>query len=162
MSDIIEAIKEDNFLKVKEAIKAGADLNQMVEIAEDEYTPLLFFALRSRVSLDIVELLIDSGANIEYINDDGVGVVDEAVIFGKLETIKYLVETKGMDIKTTKRKSGLTPFMQACCYGDIEIIEYIKDRGIDIDQRDNNGMSALDYAKRLGKRKVEEYLLNIC
>ena len=57
MSEIIKAIKENHFLKVKQAVKVGADLNQMVEIAEDEETPLLFFALRCRVSCDVIKLL---------------------------------------------------------------------------------------------------------
>jgi ankyrin repeat protein len=161
MSKLSDAIEEDHYLKVKQSIKAGEDLNQLVEISEDEYSPVLFYALRCRVSMDIVELLIESGSDFNYVTDDGVGVLDEAVIFGSIDVIKYLVDNKGMDIKATKRKSGMTPFMQACCYGNMQIIRYIYEKGIDVQAKDNNGMGALEYAIRLGKTQVEDYLKSL-
>jgi ankyrin repeat protein len=161
MSKLSDALEEDHYLKVKQAIKDGEDLNQMIEISEDEYSPVLFYALRCRVSVDTIELLIESGADTEYVSEDGVGILDEAVIFGNLDVIKYLVDEKGMDINKTKRKSGMTPFIQACCYGNLEIIDYIYSKGIDIYQKDNSGMDAFDYSKRLGKTSVENYLKKI-
>jgi len=158
MSKLSDALEEDHYLKAKQAIKANEELNQMVEISEDEYSPILFYALRCRTSFEIIELLIENGANFEFISDDGVGILDEAVIFGNLEVIKYLVDEKGMDISQTKRKSGMTPFMQACCYGNLEIIKYIHSKGIDIYEQDNTGMGAFEYSKRLGKTQVEDYL----
>ena len=161
MIDIISAIKDDNYLVLKELLKKGEDPNQLVEISEDEYAPILFYALRYRVDLDLIKLLIENGADINYLSDDGVGVLDEAVVFGKIETIKYLLNDLGMDVNSTKRKSGMTPFMQACCYGDLELISYIKECGADINKRDNNGMNALDYAKKLGQKKVKDFLEKI-
>jgi len=158
MSKIVLAIENDDYLGVKDALKKGEDPNQEVEISEDEYTPLLFFALRKRVSVDIIKLLIDSGADKEYMTYDGVGLLDEAVVFGDIEVIKYLIEELKMDINTTKRKSGMTPFMQACCYGNLNLISYIKDCGADMEARDKNGMNALDYSRKLGQKKVKEYL----
>ncbi len=158
MSKIVLAIENDDYLGVKDALKKGEDPNQEVEISEDEYAPLLFFALRKRVSVDIIKLLIDSGADKEYMTYDGVGLLDEAVVFGDIEVIKYLIEELKMDINTTKRKSGMTPFMQACCYGNLNLISYIKDCGADMEARDKNGMNALDYSRKLGQKKVKEYL----
>jgi len=158
MSKIVLAIENDDYLGVKDALKKGEDPNQEVEISEDEYAPLLFFALRKRVDVDIIKLLIDSGADKEYMTYDGVGLLDEAVVFGDIEIIKYLIEELKMDINTTKRKSGMTPFMQACCYGKLDLISYIKDCGADMEARDKNGMNALDYSRKLGQKKVKEYL----
>lgn len=162
MSDLIKAIEEDNLLKVKQAIKNGADLNQMVEVGEDddEYM-LLHFALTQRVSCDILRLLIDTGADLEYITSDGVSILDEAVIFGDMEILTYLTDEKKLDITTTKRKSGFTPFMQSCCYGKLDVAEFIVARGVDIHARDNAGMSALDYTKRLRKIKMKEFIENL-
>jgi ankyrin repeat protein len=158
MSDIIEAIKEDNFLKIKQAIKQGADLNQMVEVGEDDEYVLLFFALRERVSCDSFKLLVESGANLDYFTEDGVSVLDEAVVFGDLEILAYLVDEKGCDVKKTERKSGMTPFMQSCCYGKVEVAEFLASRGADIDVRDKMGMSALDYTKRLQQKKMQTFI----
>jgi len=148
MSVLVKAIEDNHYLKVKEAIKGGADLNQMVEISEDEFSPILFYALRCRVSLDLIVLLIENGADYKYLTDDGVGVLDEAVIFGNIEVIKYLVDNMNMNIDKTDRKSGMTPFMQACCYGDMELIQYIYSKGIDLYYKDGAGMNCFDYAKR--------------
>lgn len=161
MIDIISAIKDNNFLALKELLKQGVDPNQDVEISEDEYAPLLFFALRCRVDVDMIKLLVESGADIDYLSDDGVGVLDEAVVFGQIDTIRYFIDELGMDINATKRKSGMTPFMQACCYGDLELISYIKECGADMNVRDNNGMNALDYSKKLGQKKVKDFLEKI-
>ncbi len=163
MSNIIEALDEDNILKVKQAIKAGEDMNQiiMVGLDEDEESTLLFYALRQRVECDIIRLLVDSGADVSFVNEDGVSVLDEAVIFGDLEILAYLADEKCLDITTTKRKSGFTPFMQSCCYGNLDVAEFILSRGGDAHVKDNTGMSALDYSRRLRKKKVQEFLENL-
>ncbi len=160
MSMIIEALDEGNILKVKQAIKAGEDMNQiiMTGVDDDEETTVLFYALRQRVECDIIRLLVENGADVNFVNEDGLSVLDEAVIFGDLEILTYLVDEHGLDITTTKRKSGFTPFMQACCYGNLEVATFILKRGGDADIKDNNGMSAADYARRLRKKKVEEFL----
>ena len=161
MSDIIKALEEDNILKVKHAIKAGADLNQIVEVGEDDEYMLLHFALRQRVSCEVLRLLIDNGADLGYRTRDGVGILDEAVIFGDMEVLHYLCDEKELDITQTKRKSGFTPFMQACCYGKMEVAEYIISKGIDIHEKDKMGMSALDYTKRMRKVKMQAYVENL-
>ena len=158
MSELIEALEDDNLLKVKQAIKNGADLNQMVEVGEDDEYVLLFYALRQRVCCDVLRTLVDNGADIDYLTSDGVSVLDEAVIFGDLEILTYLTEEKNLDITTTKRKSGFTPFMQCCCYSKLEIAEFIVKKGIDIHQKDKMGMSALDYTKRLRKIKMKDFI----
>jgi len=161
MGDIIDAIEENNYLKVKTSLKGGLDPNQLIEISEDEYEPLLFFAVRKRVDLDIIELIIESGAKLEYISDDGVSILDEAVIFGQLELAKYLIHKKDFDVNSTKRKSGMTPFMQAACYGDIELMKFLIECGANINAKDKNGMDALRYTQVLGRKRAEEFLENI-
>ncbi len=158
MSDIIEALEENNLLKVKQAIKNGADLNQLVEVGEDDEYVLLFFALRQHVSCDIIRMLIENGADIDYLTHDKVSILDEAIIFADMQTLQYLTEEKNLDITQTKRKSGFTPFMQACCYSKLEVAEFILQKGIDIHEKDKMGMSALDYTKRLRKVKMQEFI----
>ena len=48
--------------------------------------------------------------------------------------------------------------MQSCCYGNLEVAEFILKRGGDAHVKDNMGMSALDYSKRLRKKKVQAFL----
>ncbi len=158
MEELITAIEENNLLKAKVAIKNGADLNGFIEIGEDEEIKLLFFAIRERAEVDIIKFLVESGADVEYINESGVCVLDEAVIYGDKELIVYLINELGFDINSTKRKSGMTPFIQSCCYGNIELAKFMYDMGADIYQKDSTGMDALEYAKRLGHKKMQTYL----
>ncbi len=159
MEELITAIKENNLLKVKVALKKGdIDLNSFVEIGEDEEVTLLFYAIRERVNLDIIKLLLDAGADIDYVDESGVGVLDKAVIYGNKDLINYLVLERGFDINTTKRKSGLSPFIQSCCYGDVDLAKYMYELGADASYRDKLGMSALDYAKRLGHKRMQSFL----
>ncbi len=160
MSQILKALEEDDFLKLKQAIKAGENLNQMVTVGidDDEEMVLLFYALRQRVSCDSIRLLIENGADVHYINEDGVSVFDEAAIVGDIEILSYLADEIGLEISTTKRKSGFTPFMQACCYGKMDIAKFLIERGVDIWAKDNNGMDALEYTRRLRQVKMQEFI----
>ncbi len=158
MSNLLEAIQEDNILKLKQAIKEGADLNQMVEIGEDDEQVLLFYALRHKVSCEMIALLIAHGADINYTTDDGVSLVDEAVMCGDLELLTYLKNEHNLEINQTQRKSGFTPFMQSCCYGRMDVAKFLVECGADIHIKDNMGMCALDYTKRMRQKKMQEYI----
>jgi ankyrin repeat protein len=158
MNKIVNAIEDNDILKLKVALKDNPNLNFSVEIGEEEEVELLFFAIRKRVSVDMIKMLIEHGANIDYINDSGVGILDEAAIYGDIELLSYLIDDLGMDINSTKRGSGLTPFIQSCCYGKVEVAKFMLSRGADLFATDNMGLSAKDYARKLGHKKMREFL----
>jgi ankyrin repeat protein len=63
-----------------------------------------------------------------------------------------------MDVNSTQRKSGMLPILLASCFNDIEIIELLLENGADINATDASGVSAKDYAKKLGQKRVVEFL----
>ncbi len=63
---------------------------------------------------------------------------------------------KGVDINSTKRRSGITPLLLASCFNNIDMIKLLIENGADINIRDNSGMGAKDYAKKLGQKRVVE------
>ncbi len=157
--DIVEAIINDDYLKIKQAIKKGVDLEQIVEneLNENEES-LLFFALHHKCSFDTIKLLIDSGIDIERVDDEGVSLLDEAIVSGSLELVRFLVEEKGMDVNSTKRKSGFTPLMQAASYGYTDIVDFLLEKGADIHARDNNNLNVLEYTKKLQRKNMQKHL----
>ena len=157
--DIVEAIINDDYLKIKQAIKKGVDLEQIVEneLNENEES-LLFFALHHKCSFDTIKLLIDSGIDIERVDDEGVSLLDEAIVLGSLELVRFLVEEKGMDVNSTKRKSGFTPLMQAASYGYTDIVDFLLEKGADIHARDNNNLNVLEYTKKLQRKNMQKHL----
>ncbi len=152
----IETILEQNdLIKLKRALKnSQIDLNYINENEES----LLFIAIKKEFDLDTIKSLIELGADYNYCNSDGLGIIDIAIEKGNLDIITYLVDEKKVDINNTKRRSGFTPLMSAVCYNRVEVVKFLFERGVDIKQRDNNGLSALDYAKKLRLKKMEELL----
>ena len=157
--DIVKAIENDDYLGVKQAIKKGADLEQIVEneLNENEES-LLFYALHRKCSLDIILLLMESGADIYKCDCEGVSFLDEAIVTGNLELVRMLIEEKGMDVNKTVRKSGFTPLMQAACYGYTDIVQFLLDKGADIEARDNADLDVIDYAKKLQRKRMQKFL----
>lgn len=159
MSDIMAAIREDNYLQIKKEIQSGIDLNQIIENEDNENDEcLIFYALHKKCSFNTLKLMIESGVDIMYIDTEGVGLLDEAIVSGNIELITYLLDEYNMDANVTKRKSGLTPLIQAACYGNIELVKLLITHGADITTRDCMNLSAVDYARKLQRKKMQQFL----
>ena len=146
--DIIEAIERDNLIEVKKLLKDGVEPN-----LEIEEVPLLIIALKRKASLEVIKELINAGANMHYTNEDGVSVLDEAIESKNLEIVKFLVES-GIDVNATKRGSGFTPLMVATTLGNSELVEFLLQNGAKREVKDNNNLTALDYAIKTGQKKI--------
>ncbi len=162
MSNIQKIICDDNYLQLKKEISNGIDINQIVENEDNENEEfLIFYALHKKCSFETLKLMVENGVDLEYTDKEGVGILDEAIVFGDIEFIKYLLIEKKMDVNKTKRKSGLTPIIQAVCYGNIELVKLLISYGADIDTKDNLNLSALDYARKLQQKKMFQFLKQI-
>lgn len=153
MSNIKEYIKNEDFVSIKKSIKTKEDTNIYI----DE-TPLVIFAIQNRASFDIIKYLIDLDADLSYKTEEGVTILDEAIESRDLNLIKYLIEDKGLNVNKTDRNSGLTPLMLASCLNNLEVVKYLLDRGANVYQKDNNKLSALDYARKMRHMKIFKFL----
>ena len=163
MNPVTEAIENDSVAKMKSLIKEGIDLNKPILIGEeyelDEYDEIspLFYAIRKRASLEMIELLLDNGVELTQTDSDGVSALDMAIKFRRKDVIRFCID-RGFDLNTTKRKSGILPVMLAACFSDMEMMQILLDAGGEINAIDKTGMSPKDYAKKLGQKKMVEYL----
>ncbi|BCD62798.1 hypothetical protein NitYY0826_C1681 [Nitratiruptor sp. YY08-26] len=152
--DIFEQIKRDSLAGVKKACKEIDDINAIRTESGDS---VLRSAIKNKVSLEIFVFLVEQGADIYEIDEEGVGIIDDAIKKGRLDIVKFLVES-GIDPNTTKRKSGFTPLMAAMAYGDEAITRYlVEECNVDTEVLDTFEKSARDYAKMTGY----EHLINI-
>ena len=163
MNPVIEAIENDSIAKMKSLIKKGTDLNKPILIGEeydleeyDEISPL-FYAVRKHASIDMLELFLENGVDLMQTDSEGISVLDTAIKFKRKEIIQYCID-KGFELNSTKRKSGITPIMLAACFSDQNIMELLISNGGDVNAIDRSGMSAKDYAKKLGQKKMVEFL----
>jgi len=163
MNEITQAIENDSIVKLKSLIESGVDLNKPVLIGEeydleeyDEVSPL-FYAIRSHASLEMIEMMLENGVALFQTDCDGISMLDTAIKFRRKDVIGLCIQ-KGFDLNRTKRKSGITPVMLAACFSDIEMIQMLIDSGGEINATDSTGMSPLDYARKLGQKKMQAFL----
>ena len=163
MNEVTQAIENDSIAKLKSLVKEGADITKPILIGEeydleeyDEISPL-FYAIRKYASLELIEFLLEAGADLLQRDEEGVSALDIAIKFKRKDVIKYCLD-KGFEVNTTTRKSGITPVMLAACFSDIEMMKLLIESGADLNSADRAGMTPKDYAKKLGQKKMTEYL----
>ena len=164
MQELLKALEHDSLVEIKKLLKSGKyDLNSEVEIGTeydlDEYDeiPLIFWAIQNGVSREAIELLIENDANLEQTTREGVGSLDYAIKYRRMDIVE-LCKEKGIDLTISKRKSGLTPLMLAASFNDINMMKYLLSLGANPKAKDNSGMDALDYAAKLGQKSAVEFL----
>ena len=145
----LEILKNNDFIGAKQYIKKDADLNEETESGES----VLATAIRHHCDEDLLSLLIDSGADIFFFDNEGVSIFDMAITYGNVFMVKYIID-KGIDVNQTQRRSGFTPLMCAACYGRAEIVKILLDNGANKDVKESKGFNATDFARKMNKKSV--------
>lgn len=150
------AARYGHFEVVKLLIKEGADVDAKGEWKEfkghrgnyvdtagklrGEPTPLHVAAQYGR--LDIVKLLIESGAKVKARDQDGYIPLHLAARSGNADVVKVLIE--GGSDANSKGKWGSTPLHLAAEYKHLNVVKLlIEECGADINQVDSKGNYAL-------------------
>jgi len=153
MNKWLELLKNDDYLGIKKYIKDGAD----IDAVNDNGEGVLSNALRFKCDIDTMMLLIDAGADIYDFDEEGVSVFDMCIAYNNLEFFNYILE-QGIDVNKTMRKSRFTPLMAATSYGRVEITKKLLELGADKDAVDDKGFKAIDFARKMNKKRVLELL----
>ena len=153
MNKWLELLKNNDYIGVKKYLKGGADLEDTNDIGES----VLACALRARCDMDLLMLLIDSGADIFDFDEEGVSILDMAITYDNVAMVNYLIEN-GMDVNQTNRRSGFTSLMAAACYGRVKIVKILLENNVDQTAKDLKGFSAVDFARKMNKKSVLELL----
>ncbi len=148
-----ELLQANDYLGIKKHIKEGGDVNDHNDAEES----VLAMAIKYKCDKEIIDLLIEKGADTDDFDDEGVSIFDYAITYNNVELAKALIES-GRDVNLTRRRSGFTPLMAAVCYGRGEILELLLQNGADISAVDSKGLSAADFARKMHKKKILERL----
>ncbi len=152
-NDLIEAVKNDALNRTKSLLAEGCDANA----ADEEGRPPLYWAVKSRASLEMAELLLAHGADLFWTTEEGVSLLDEAVEHNRLDLAELFIE-KGIDPAETKRKSGMTALMLAACFEYLEMMELLYEKGADLYAVDQMGFTAADFARKLRKTGAQKWI----
>ncbi len=140
----------------------------------------------SHGNLDVVKALVEAGADLNAIDEDGGTALSWAADPGRFEVIKYLVE-HGADVNAGKNalatacenghldiarylidagagiEAGLgehdmTPLVAAAINDHRDVVDLLLERGADLHAK---GDFALEWAAQLGKTEMVDYLLSL-
>ena len=147
---------------VQTLIDAGCDINSRIDAGSDinanGNTPLIEAIRWNRV--DILNLLIASGANKEKSNNNGVTPIIQAVILHNVKILEILLARGCMYTHANKATGiGETALFIAVKKGNVEIVNILLAHGVDKNQATHDGETPVFIAAKQGNVKILEILL---
>ena len=112
---------------------------------------LMIAALKGEV--DLVRKLIARDADV---NKPGWAPLHYAATGGHLEVMRLLLEHHAFIDAESPNKT--TPLMMAAQYGSREAVKLLLEEGADTDMKNELGLSAIDFANRVGRTDVAELI----
>lgn len=125
---LIEAVDKGDVEKVKAALQAGASCNTLFN--ENWKWTVLDRAIFTG-SLDVINLLLDAGADVNQVDTQNESCLFKAVDLGNLPVIKRIVgQTK--NINQVSNDQGLTPVCLALIKRDFTTTKYLIENGANL------------------------------
>jgi ankyrin repeat protein len=120
--------------------------DKMNVIGMSPLTPLMALATTHRT--DAVRALLDAGANVAEVDDDGISLLSWAAIANRVEMARALIE-RGADVNHVDKK-GMTPLLYAASidFGDSAMADLLLKSGARTNLRTKEGLTALDLAHK--------------
>jgi hypothetical protein len=107
--------------------------------------------------LDFVRQRIVLGDTPQDLNHLGIPVLYDALKSNDLSLLDLFYD-KGMDLTLPYNQNGFTPFIYACLYCELETIEWLVSKHVDINLRTSMGISAMHVAAQRGDVEVVKFL----
>ncbi|XP_067661962.1 ankyrin repeat domain-containing protein 50-like [Haliotis asinina] len=120
-------------------------------------TPVMLAALYGYK--EVVELLVEKGANLSLVNDRGRNILHVACLKGRLEVLKYTLSLSTVDINSRDVRQK-TPVMTAAESGQKEVVELLVERGANLSLVCDRGRNILHLACSRGHMEVVKYILS--
>lgn len=140
-------------------VENGADVNRQADNLDSA-----FLYAGASGQTELVKLYLANGARFDIFNRYNGTALIPACERGHVETVRVLAHTKNYPIYHVNRL-GWTALMEAVVLGDgskkfQEIIQILKEAGANLQNPDNNGVTALQHAKKRGFTEIVKILSN--
>ena len=153
--ELIRNCVEGNTEEVKRLVDEGADVN--VQNTDEGYITSPLLSATGGNHLDVIKLLVDKGAKIEY---EDLSALMMACVYGNVHTVKFFIE-RGANVNF-KDKNNKTPLFYATIlpYSRMKIIRELLYHGADQYVKDESDRTPLDYTGEF-RETIEDYITEI-
>lgn len=141
---LIDAAKRGDTAAVKAQLKKGINLNAKEN--DKGATALIVASIFGHV--DVVQTLLEKGADIDAHRKDGGTALILASIYGNYDVVKALL-AKGADVNA-KANNGATALIMASDKNHLAIVNALINKGANVNAKENNGATALMMASSHG------------
>jgi len=149
---LIQSAYKGNLEEVKAMVEKGADVN----LADTKgRTPLLFATYNKHFS--IVEFLVSNDADVNLKDGDNQTALMYASRRSNNNLATFLLNN-GAEVNVRSKKRGITALMLASAKDNVELVQVLLDNGADPATRDNFGLTAADYAKKMDYSAIVDLL----
>ena len=141
-------------------VRAGDRIDdKMVVLGMAPITATMFVVQSERV--DSIRALLDAGAKVDETDDDGLTLLDWAVIANRHDMARLLIQ-RGADVNHVD-KNGMTPLLYAASidFGDSRVIDLLLKSGARLTASTKEGLTALDLARRYNHTSLIPPLENL-
>ncbi|KAH8813580.1 ankyrin repeat-containing domain protein [Flagelloscypha sp. PMI_526] len=124
---------------------------------QDDLDQALRVAVTRTVGMDIIELLVEKGADLNKWVEYFGSVLQASALRSTLDMIKFFVE-KGADVNKEGRSYGYS-LQLAALGGRLDVVEFLVEKGADINKREGQYGPALQVAAGGGYLDIVEFLV---
>jgi ankyrin repeat protein len=150
------AISRNKFEVAKVILQKGG--TRLLESRNERgETPLIVAARNGTVN--VIDFLIEKGADIKARMGDGKTATHVASAFGHFAVVEKIYKAGGTGILEDRGRLDETPLLVAAACGDIEIFRFLLDKGASTMAQDTGSHTALHYASRASSFDIVKLLL---
>jgi ankyrin repeat protein len=151
--ELREAIEKGEIARVRDFVRVGADIENM----NDRNGLTAMHYASSYGHKNIIEILLDSGANIHAYDAKKATPLHSAASGGYSDITRLLLD-RGAVIDE-KDEHGWTPFYKAAHNGHVSVARELLESGADINAQESKGRTALHIAALHNKKDIVSLLL---
>jgi len=151
--ELREAIEKGEIARVRDLVRVGADIENM----NDRNGLTAMHYASSYGHKNIIEILLDSGANIHAYDAKKATPLHSAASGGYSDITRLLLD-RGAVIDE-KDEHGWTPFHKAAHNGHVSVARELLESGADINAQEFRGLTALHIAAFYNKKDIVSLLL---
>ena len=152
--ELLQGAKLGTANRIKTIMSSGmVDINNVMDIFRG---PLHHAAENGHK--DVVEFLLDRGAELNQCNNRGLTPLHFAAKNGHIDVVQLLLD-RGADPDSTD-KIRLTSLLIGAFKGHVRVVQLLLDRGAEPNTADHIGTTALQHASKKDHKSVVQLLLN--